>query len=150
SAIATLVMGFSTALIIGVPLGRVVASAYDWRLIFGGIGILGLLAMLMIYFTIPQTESEQPVPIRQQLALLKQPKIAIALTVTFFWIGGYSIVYTYISPFLLEITGMSEKWVSIGLFAFGIFSLIGSKLGGFSTDRWGAPRTLIGGMLFHA
>ncbi|KAE9133859.1 putative MFS-type transporter [Phytophthora fragariae] len=150
SAIATLVMGFSTALIIGVPLGRVVASAYDWKLIFGGIGILGLFAMLIIYRAIPQTESEQPVPIRQQLALLKQPKISIALSVTFFWIGGYSIVYTYISPFLLGITGMSEKWVSIGLFAFGIFSLIGSKLGGFSTDRWGAPRTLIGGMLLHA
>ncbi|GGD57795.1 MFS transporter [Paenibacillus nasutitermitis] len=150
SAIATLVMGFSTSLIIGVPLGRVIASAYDWKLLFGGIGILGLFAMLIIYRTIPHTESEQPVPIRHQLALLKQPKIAIALSVTFFWIGGYSIVYTYISPFLLGITGMSEKGVSIGLFAFGIFSLFGSKLGGFSTDRWGAPRTLISGMLLHA
>ncbi|XEC92951.1 MFS transporter [Paenibacillus tarimensis] len=150
SAIATLVMGFSTSLIIGVPLGRVVAAAYDWKLIFGGIGLLGVFAMLLISFTIPRTDGEEPVPIREQLALLKKPRIIVALTVTFFWIAGYSITYTYISPFLLTVTGMSEKWVSAGLFAFGIASLIGSKLGGYGTDKWGVPRTLVGGMLFHA
>lgn len=149
SAIATLVMGFSTSLIIGVPLGRIIASAYDWKLIFAGIGLLGLLAMLAILRTIPKTDGEEPVPIRAQLALLRNPRIAMALTVTFFWIFGYSIVYTYISPYLLTITGMSERAVSIALFAFGVASLIGSKLGGFSTDKWGVPRTLVGGMLIH-
>jgi MFS transporter, DHA1 family, putative efflux transporter len=149
SAIATLVMGFSTALIIGVPLGRVIASAYDWKTNFGGIGILGLLAMLTIFFAIPRTEGEEPVPLRKQLTLLKEPRIFVALSVTFFWIAGYSITYTYISPFLLTVTGMSEKGVSVGLFAFGIASLIGSKLGGYSTDKWGVSRTLIGGMLLH-
>jgi DHA1 family putative efflux transporter-like MFS transporter len=150
SAIATLVMGFSTALIVGVPLGRLVASAYDWNVVFGGIGILGLLALLLIAFSIPKTDGEQPVPLRDQLKLLKNPKIVVALGITFFWLGGYSITYTYISPFLLDITGMSEKFVSIALLAFGIASLIGSKLGGFGTDRWGFKRTLVTGMLFHA
>jgi len=150
SAIATLVMGFSTALIVGVPIGRVVAAAYDWRTIFGGIGLLGVLAMLAVAFTIPQTEGEAPVPLRSQLALLKEPRITVALLITFFWISGYAIAYTYISPFLLSVTGMDEKGVSAGLFAFGIASLIGSKFGGYSTDRWGVPRTLIGGMLLHA
>lgn len=150
SAIATLIMGFSTSLILGVPLGRIIANAYDWKMIFAGIGILGILAMLAIYRTIPQSEGEEPVPIQRQIALLRDPKIVVALLITFFWIFGYSIVYTYISPFLLTITGMSERAVSIGLFAFGVASLIGSKLGGYSTDRWGIPRTLIGGMLFHS
>jgi DHA1 family putative efflux transporter-like MFS transporter len=150
SAIATLVMGFSVALIVGVPLGRVVASAYDWRMTFAGIGVLTLLAIAAVALALPRTGGEQPVPLRQQLALLRQPKIVVALAVTFFWIGGYSIAYTYISPFLLQVTGMSEQWVSAGLFTFGIASLIGSKLGGFGTDRWGVPRTLIGGMTLHA
>ncbi|WP_141499612.1 MFS transporter [Paenibacillus luteus] len=149
SAIATLVMGFSTSLIIGVPLGRVAASVYDWKLIFGVIGLLGLFAMLIILLAIPRSDGEEPVPIRKQLALFKQPKIAIALAVTFMWIGGYSIVYTYISPYLLNVTKLSEQGVSIGLFAFGIASLFGSKFGGYSTDKWGAPRTLVSGMLFH-
>lgn len=149
SAIATLIMGFSTALIVGVPLGRVVAAVYNWKAIFGGIGVLGLAAMLVIAFAIPRTGGEEPVPLSKQLALIREPRIAIALSVTFFWIAGYSIAYTYISPFLLTVTGMSEQAVSAGLFAFGIASLIGSKLGGYSTDKWGVPRTLIGGMLLH-
>ncbi|SDC14173.1 MFS transporter, DHA1 family, purine base/nucleoside efflux pump [Paenibacillus sp. UNCCL117] len=149
SAIATLVMGFSTALIVGVPLGRLAASIYDWKLVFGALGILGILAIVLVAFTIPNTESEQPVPLREQVSLLRNPKIAVALLITFFWIGGYSITYTYISPFLLTITGMSEQAVSIALFAFGVASLIGSKLGGFSTDRWGFSPTLVGGMLVH-
>jgi DHA1 family putative efflux transporter-like MFS transporter len=150
SAIATLIMGFSTALIVGVPIGRVVAAAYNWKAIFGGIGVLGLLAMLAILFSIPRSDGEEQVPLRKQLALLKEPRIALALSVTFFWIAGYSIAYTYISPYLLAVKGMTERGVSIGLFAFGIASLIGSKLGGFSTDKWGFPRTLIAGMLLHS
>ncbi|AJY76307.1 MFS transporter [Paenibacillus beijingensis] len=150
SAIATLVMGFSFSLIIGVPLGRVIASAFNWTTVFGAIGALGLLAMLAIALTIPHTKGEEPVPLLKQLALLKDPKIVVALLVSFFWIGGYSIAYTYISPFLLTVTGMSEQTVSAALFAFGIASLIGSQLGGYSTDKWGASWTLTGGMLLHA
>ncbi|MEF3305403.1 MFS transporter [Paenibacillus sp. GYB003] len=150
SAIATLVMGFSTALIVGVPIGRVVAAVYDWKTIFGGIGVLGLAAIAIVAFAIPRTDGEEPTPLRRQLAILKQPRVAIALSVTFFWISGYAIAYTYISPYLLTVTGMNEQWVSAGLFAFGIASLIGSKLGGFGTDKWGVARTLVGGMLLHA
>ncbi|RKP55368.1 MFS transporter [Cohnella endophytica] len=149
SAIATLVMGFSTSLIIGVPVGRVIAASYDWTLLFAAIGVLGLLAMLAIFKSIPKSEGEAPVPIRAQANILKSPRIALALSVTFFWIFGYSIVYTYISPYLLTVTGMSERTVSIALFAFGVASLVGSKFGGFSTDKWGVGRTLIGGMLLH-
>ncbi|OKP84584.1 MFS transporter [Paenibacillus sp. P32E] len=149
SAIATILMGFSTSLIIGVPLGRVIASAYDWRLIFGGIGALSILAMIVILLVIPRSNGDESVPLRKQLALIKQPKIIVALMITFLWISGYSIVYTYISPFLLSVTGMNSKTVIIALFAFGIASLFGSKLGGYSTDKWGFPRTLFVSMVLH-
>ncbi|QUL52296.1 MFS transporter [Paenibacillus tritici] len=150
SAIATIVMGFSTSLVVGVPLGRVVASFYDWKVVFGGIGILGLFAILAVSLLIPKSEAEESMPIRQQLSLLKEPRIIMALMITFFLLTGYSIAYTYITPFLLDITGMSEQGVSIGLLAFGIASLFGSKFGGYSSDKWGVYPTLFGGMLVQA
>ncbi|KIL34272.1 MFS transporter [Cohnella kolymensis] len=146
SAIAAVLMGFTASLILGVPIGRVISSAYEWEAIFGGIAVVGLLAIFIIALTIPRMDGEEPVPFRSQLALLKQPKMAIGLSISFFWIAGYSIFYSYISPFLLTVTGMSDKILSITLFAVGIASLIGSKFGGFSTDRWGIHRTLIGGL----
>lgn len=58
-------------------------------------------------------------------------------------------MYSYIAPFLLTVTSMSGREVSFALFAFGIATLIGSKFGGFMTDRIGNPKTLVGGLVVH-
>ncbi|MGF9696374.1 MFS transporter [Paenibacillus sp. MABNR03] len=149
SAIATVITGFTASLIIGVPLGRVVAASWDWKLVFAGIAVLGVIAMIVIALSIPSSEGEAPVPLKKQLSLLKQPRIGLALLVTFFWLGGYSIAYTYISPYLVSVAGMSEGMLSSALLAFGIASLIGSKVGGYSADRIGVKRTLFIGMALH-
>jgi DHA1 family putative efflux transporter-like MFS transporter len=45
---------------------------------------------------------------------------------------------------------MSDRKMSVILFALGIASLIGSKLGGFLADRIGTARTLVGSMVVQA
>ncbi|MGG0333334.1 MFS transporter [Priestia aryabhattai] len=149
-AIATVVTGHSTALVVGVPIGRVVASHYDWNVIFIGLGLVGLLFTALTSFTIPKTVAEEPVPLHEQFKFLMKPRISAYLLITFLWLGSYSIVFTYISPYFLNTFGMSNQGVTTALFIFGIASAIGSKLGGFSTDKWGAFRTLTGGILLHA
>ncbi|MFQ6386389.1 MFS transporter [Priestia aryabhattai] len=149
-AIATVVTGQSTALVVGVPIGRVVASHYDWNVIFIGLGLVGLLFTALTSFTIPKTVAEEPVPLSEQFKFLMKPRISAYLLITFLWLGSYSIVFTYISPYFLNTFGMSNQGVTTALFIFGIASAIGSKLGGFSTDKWGAFRTLTGGILLHA
>ncbi|MGE1142913.1 MFS transporter [Bacillus pumilus] len=149
TAIATVVMGFTASLIIGVPLGRMTSDFFGWKAVFGGIALLGLLAMAIISLTIPKIQGDKPVPLIQQLALFKKPKVVLGLAITFFWLGGYSIAYTYLSPYLLNISGVSSKLLSGVLLIFGISSLVGSKFGGFSTDRWGVNFTLISGMTLH-
>ncbi|UKK96253.1 MFS transporter [Brevibacillus brevis] len=149
SSIATVIMGFTASLIIGVPLGRIAAAAFSWQSVFGFIAIAGLLAMFVLSRTIPRVKGDEPVPLSKQLALLKNPKVGLGLSVTFFWLGGYSIAYTYISPYLLEAAGISENLLSSALLAFGLASLVGSKFGGYSTDKWGVSSTLLGGMVLH-
>jgi len=148
-AIATILAGASSALILGVPIGRVVASAYDWTVIFWGIGLLSLLGIFAVAKTIPSTEAEAPVPLRQQLAFLKRPNIAMAFGITFFVFAGYSVLNTFLTPFLSNVVGMSERGISITFFALGIASLIGSKLGGFFADRIGSSRTLISSVIIQ-
>ena len=105
--------------------------------------------MIILSFAIPRIKGDAPIPLRQQLSLLRKPKVALGLSITFFWLGGYSIAYTYLSPYLLEVSGLSDKYLSGALLIFGIASMIGSKIGGFSTDRWGVHRTLSGGLALH-
>lgn len=150
SALATVTMGFSTSLVIGVPIGRFIAASFDWKVIFWVIGLLCLLAIFAVAKMIPATKGEAPVPLGKQLALLKNPKITFALSVTFFLFIGYAVFYTYITPFLNAVSPMSERAVSLTLLFFGIATLIGSKLGGFMTDRLGIARTLFFGMSVNA
>ncbi|WP_152402606.1 MFS transporter [Paenibacillus cellulositrophicus] len=148
-SLATVIMGFTASLIIGVPLGRMVAAAFGWKAVFIGIALLGIVAMLIISVTIPRIQGDAHVPLRQQFSLLKNPKVALGLSISFFWLGGYSVAYTYLSPYLLQISGLQESLLSTALLAFGIASLVGSKLGGFSADKKGVTFTLLSGMTLH-
>lgn len=150
SAMSNLALGSSASLVFGVPLSRVVASAFEWEAIFWGIGFFILLAIFAVARMIPATEGEAPVPLGKQLALLKQPMITVTLGVTFFMFISYSVVNTYITPFLSAVMPMMDGKMSVILSALGIASLIGSKLGGFLADRIGAARTLVGSMAVQA
>jgi MFS transporter, DHA1 family, putative efflux transporter len=149
-AMSNIAMGFSSSLVLGVPIGRVIASAYDWKVIFWGIGFFTLLGIFAVARLIPSIEGETPIPLGRQLSLLKNSNVVYALGVTLFVFIGYSVVNTYTTPFLTSVISISEEGVSIILFALGIASLLGSKLGGFLADRLGTARTLVGSMLVQA
>jgi MFS transporter, DHA1 family, putative efflux transporter len=150
SALATVVMGFSTSLVIGVPIGRFIAASFDWRVIFWGIGLFCLLAIFAVAKMIPVTKGEDTVPLGKQLAFLKNPKITVILGVTFFLWVGYSLFYTYITPFLNAVSPMTEQAVSLTLLGFGVATLIGSRLGGFMADGLGITQTLFLAMSVNA
>ncbi len=148
-AMSNVSLGFSASLVFGVPIGRVVAAAYNWKVIFWTIGLLTLLSLFAVARAIPSTRIEAPVPLRKQLALLNNPHIALALGVTLFVFIAYSMMYTYITPFLTRVVSVGAGSISIVLFALGIASLIGSKLGGVLSDRLGTRRTLLGAVVIQ-
>ncbi|RPK14745.1 MFS transporter [Priestia endophytica] len=148
-AMANVAMGYSSSLVFGVPLGRIIASSYDWKIIFWGIGVFSLLAIFAVLRLIPSIESEASVSLGKRLALLKNPRVALTLSVTFFVFISYSILNTYITPFLMVVIPTMKEKISMVLFAMGIASLIGSKVGGLLADRIGIVRTLIGSMAIH-
>ena len=150
SALATVAMGFSASLVLGVPIGRLISASYDWKMIFWAIAFLGLLAMFTIVKVIPVTEAETPIPFTKQLGILKNPKVTALFLVTFFVFIGYGIFYTYVTPFINVVSPMSNTALSLTLLGFGLATLIGSRLGGFMTDRLGSNSTLFLGMTINA
>lgn len=146
-SLSNLAMGSSAALVFGVPIGRVIDSQYDWRIIFGITSFLTLISIFCVMRLIPAVEGEAPIPLGKQLSILKRSDISMALGVTFLMFVSYSVVNTYITPFMKSVIPSIEESISIVLFALGLASLVGSKLGGFLADRIGAARTLIGGII---
>lgn len=146
-AMSNVAMGFSSSLVFGVPLGRIVAASYEWKTIFWIIEILCFIALVVIRKMIPPFEGEKSVSIRNRFSLLKNPKIALMLTVTMFVFIGFSIIDTYITPFLLRAVPIMEDKISVILMILGIGSLIGSKVGGILADRIGITRTITGAVI---
>ncbi|MCO7126886.1 MFS transporter [Sporolactobacillus shoreicorticis] len=148
SSIATVTIGFTMALIIGVPIGRLLSTAFGWRSVFLDISLFGALATIVIVAIIPKVQGDEAIPLMKQLALLRDPKVLFGLSITLFWLSGYAIVYIYISPYLLKGLSLSENLLSPALLVFGIACLVGSKAGGYCADKFGITRTLMIGMSF--
>ncbi|RLQ94528.1 MFS transporter [Falsibacillus albus] len=147
-AMSNISMGFSSSLVFGVPLGRVIAASYDWKTIFWIIGIFCSLALFAVARTIPNMEGEGGIPLGKRLTLLKNPLLAVTLSVTLLVFIGFSIIDTYITPYLSAVIPPKIE-ISFILFAMGIASVIGSKTGGLFADRIGAFRTLMGSMFIQ-
>lgn len=148
-AMSNVAMGVSAALILGVPIGRMLSSFYNWKMIFGILGILCFIAIIVLIKVIPSTEVDKPVPLVEQLSYLKKPTILLTLLITFLVFIAYSLINTYITPYSKMALSINENQVSSILLTLGIASLIGAKTGGKLADRFGARRTLLSSMFIQ-
>lgn len=142
-AIATVIMGFTMSLIVAVPVGREIAQRFGWNSVFLIVGLLGLLTALCQRFVLPPLSPAASIPLRNQMAMLKNPAIAGGLLVTVLWMTGYVTTYSYLTPYLINVLHVPNAWISPLLLLFGLASLIGSRIGGSYTDKHGHHATLV-------
>lgn len=126
-AMSMVVTGTSLAMIAGMPLGRIVGLYLGWRYSFGSIGVAALLALVLLAFLFPSVSNNQTTSFKSLPTLLKSPIIAsiyifVALIVTAHYVG-----YSYIEPFLKQITGMTDDWATLTLTIFGVAG-VGSSI----------------------
>src|SRR6478735_4553279 len=53
STIAYIFLGWSLAAAIGLPLIALIASRYGWRMVYGGIGMIGFISFLLLLWRLP-------------------------------------------------------------------------------------------------
>src|SRR5699024_2150084 len=83
------------------------------------------------------------IPLRQQLATLKNRKILFAHVTMFLFLGGHMVLYAYLKPFLTTTMGLEGVWVSAVYFIFGVAAVSGGGLGGTLSDRFGTKRAIL-------
>ena len=149
-AIGTILMGLSSSLVLGVPAGTFLSEIVGWRILFILIGILTLIPLLVIFTKVPSITEEKTFTIGMQLSILKNKKIVLALTITLFYIGGYSTLFTYIAPYLQANAKLSGAALSGILLLFGLCSFFGSKFGGIVADTKGPKFMIYTGLSFQA
>ncbi|WP_025851874.1 MFS transporter [Paenibacillus ehimensis] len=149
SAIGTIVLGFSSAMILGVPIGIAITNWLNWQSIFLILGLFSLGIAFVMLRLLPDLEGDAPVSFRQQFKVLGSVVVVSGLLLTFFRESGNSVLFTYLTPYIQDILHIKASNISIILLAFGIFGAIGSRLGGYGVDRWGAARIIAFSIAVH-
>jgi MFS transporter, DHA1 family, inner membrane transport protein len=134
--------GVAVATVLGVPVGTFVAQALGWRIAFVGIIALSVIALVGVYASIPASGRRESGSLREQARSALAPRVLAMLGIGMILIGGQFTAFTYMAPYLAEVTGVSGRMLSAFLFAYGAASAIGMFVGGGLADR-NAPRTLI-------
>ncbi|CAI7724734.1 MULTISPECIES: MFS transporter [Bacillus] len=149
TAIGIILMGLSSSLVLGVPIGTFLSSMIGWRALFAAIGVITLIPLIVVYRRIPSMKEQEPVTLRMQLSILKDKRILLAVAVTLFYVGGYSTLFTYLTPFLQASANLSITEISGILLLAGICSFLGSSLGGMAADKKGPIFTIFSGIILQ-
>ena len=142
-AIAIMFTGLTVALVTGVPLGTFIGQHLGWRTTFLAVSALGVIAFLGSLFFIPRNiHHSSPATVRQQLAVLAQPRLLLVYAMTAVGYGGSFIAFTFLAPILQQISGFSAGAVGLVMLVYGVSVALGNLWGGRLADRQGPVAAL--------
>lgn len=146
SGMSYIALGFSLSQVAGVPLGRMIANLYNWQMIFYIVGVLVLLGTFIIIVTFQKRTPQIPPTIKEQVNILKDKKVFLALSVTVFTFITFSAITTFITPLIFSIEKVSEHTITMIFIILGVASVIGSKTGSSLADKIGVQKVLLSTM----
>lgn len=134
-AIALMFTGLTVANVIGVPLGTLVGQHLGWRATFlfiAGLGVVGLFGVARL---IPEQTRAGDVRLRDELAVLRNPQVLLAMAMTVLGFGGVFAAITYVAPMMTAVAGFADGSVTWLLALFGLGMVVGNLVGGRYADR---------------
>ncbi|MGW3340782.1 MFS transporter [Streptomyces sp. NPDC001009] len=136
TAVARVSMGFSLAMIAGLPLGTAVGQWLGWRATFWAVAALTAAVTVLVISLTP----DLPAVARDrgrlsELRVLGDRRVQVVTAVTALSAAASFTAYTYVTPLLTDRVGFGESQVTLLLLLFGIGGTVGSVIGGRLTDR---------------
>ncbi|MEV0614864.1 MFS transporter [Nonomuraea sp. NPDC050404] len=116
--------------VLGVPAGTFIGDLAGWRTAFLVLAALALAVLAALVMLLPPLPAQQATSLRVLLDLLRTRRAGIALLSTFLVVLAHFGTYTYVTPFLQDVTGLSPAAVSAVLLAYGIAGVAGNFLAG--------------------
>lgn len=154
-AIATVLGGVTMATVLGTPLGSWIGQHLGWRVPYGLIAVMAIGIAFAVHLLLPRMVGSAGVSsgvrgavegLRSLLSVFSNRPLALMYAAIALVNTGWFALYTYITPYWTEVSGVQAATVPAALLAYGVFSAIGGALGG-KLANFGALKTVVAAVL---
>jgi predicted MFS family arabinose efflux permease len=116
--------------VLGVPFGTLVGHLAGWRTAFATMGVLTLVVVVSLAIVTPPLPALQVTRARVLMGLFRLRPTKTGLVVTFLVVLAHFGTYTYVTPFLEEVSHVSAGMVTVFLLVYGGAGVVGNFVGG--------------------
>ena len=129
-ALGLLSTGTVLAMVLGIPLGRVVGQYFGWQLSFLLIGVCAAGVMVVLAKNLPALPSQNTGSLSSLPSLFKRRNLMLLYAMAVLIITAHFTAYSYIEPFVLQVGGFKAEQVTIVLSLYGLAGFAASYLFG--------------------
>lgn len=144
-AVGLVMLGLTSATLVGVPLAAWLGQLLGWRAAFVLVGLIAVLAIVLLRRGLPDLPADAGASPLRELGALKRAQVWLTLGIGAIGFGGMFAVFSYIKPTLVEVSGWPVTSVPFVLALFGLGMVAGNLLGSRLADK--ALMPTIGGLL---
>ncbi|MFD5074324.1 MFS transporter [Streptomyces sp. NPDC058371] len=128
--------------VLGVPTGTLIGHLTGWRTAFIIMGALTVGVLAMVFLLVPPLPPVHATRLGDLNGMLRNVNTRFALLLTFLVVLAHFGTYTYVTPFLEQVTHAGGGLITAFLLLYGAAGILGNFLGGAWVARY--PRTVIG------
>jgi predicted MFS family arabinose efflux permease len=145
-AITFVFLGWSVASVLGMPLGAWVGGTLGWRSAFGLVALLSVMSAVWIWRSLPNGIRPPALSRAAWGETLRSPALMLSVAVTLLYSSGQFVLFSYFAPYFRTTMQASPLQLSLLLFWFGAFGLLGNIVMSRQIDRIGAPQSVMWGV----
>ncbi|EGC4478349.1 sugar transporter [Salmonella enterica] len=134
-ALSLIATGTALAMVLGLPIGRVVGQYFGWRTTFFAIGMGALITLLCLIKLLPKLPSEHSGSLKSLPLLFRRPALMSLYVLTVVVVTAHYTAYSYIEPFVQNVAGLSANFATVLLLILGGSGIIGSLVFGKLGNR---------------
>ncbi|MCX5572588.1 sugar transporter [Enterobacter sp. E-TC7] len=129
-ALSLIATGTALAMVLGLPIGRIVGQYFGWRTTFFAIGMGALVTLVCLIKLLPKLPSEHSGSLKSLPLLMRRPALLSIYLLTVIVVTAHYTAYSYIEPFVQVVAGFSDNFATLLLLILGGAGIIGSVLFG--------------------